>query len=169
MFTLEVYYENDRDREFAISEADKFQRLVARLAPHIILSVQVLPATRIIRASGSCNGQSFNVPNQEPSGPECRSLLITNEPILVGDRLQQGLAGYPKGCINKQAMEAKTRLRGNSADITIHEWLHTVAGMSLNGHVIPNPDTAQAHGFTSIIGPDGEETWDDWYRYMLRG
>jgi hypothetical protein len=169
MFTLELYYENNCDREFAISEAAKFRAEVTRLAPRVDVGVQVLKTAKIIRARGEVSGEPFDVPNVEPSSHDCQSLLITSEPIKLGDRSLQGLAGNPKGCISKPAMEDKTRRGGNSADITIHEWLHTVAGTPLNGHRIPNPDSAQANGFTPTVGPDGEHRWDDWYRYMLRG
>jgi hypothetical protein len=53
------------------------------------------------------------------------------------------------------------------ADITIHEWLHTIEGQMIQGRSVPYVDSPEAHRFGSTVGADGQATWHDWYRFML--
>jgi hypothetical protein len=80
------------------------------------------------------------------------------------------LAGPGIGCLNKRRMEEKIRRGGNSADITIHEWLHTLQGQKINGRVLPSPDENGRYGFSTPDGqgPDGVDVWHKWYEFVLR-
>jgi len=60
---------------------------------------------------------------------------------------------------------------GNPADITVHEWRHTLEGVIMHGEPLPSPDNSSMHGQfckASGFGPDGQPTWYDWYSYLLR-
>ena len=93
-----------------------------------------------------------------------QTLVVTNNDIG-----SQGRAGQGKGCVSKPRMEQKIRNGGDSAEITIHEWFHTIEGKRINGREIPNPDRPPPRfGQSSSIGLDGEPQWLDWYRHMLR-
>jgi hypothetical protein len=165
-FFLELYFEHDVDRAFAEGEANKLTSLVRKLAPHIALHVSVLNATNILRRRFCCDGRSYDVPNQAPSRSGRQSLLITSEDIQA-----EGWAGSKQGCLSKQRMEEKERNRGSSADITIHEWMHTIEGLQVDGRRMPDPHSNASFGFTvpSGRGGDGQDIWHDWYAFALRG
>lgn len=107
----------------------------------------------------------MDVPNHEPSSPDRQSLIITNEDIQA-----QGWAGPGRGCLSKQRMKDKASRGGNSANITIHEWLHTIEGLMINGKSIPHPHSNSSYGFPYPSGKDvdGEDTWYEWYKFILR-
>ena len=158
-FVLELYYEQEDDRCFAEEEAKKLKSLVHCLAPHILLDVHVLKATTILRNDDPCDH-----PYHEPSCPDRQSLLITNDSFCY-----QGLAGRGRGCLSKKEMEKKARKGENSADITIHEWLHTIQGQEVNGRCLPNPHCAPPEfSCPDRKGPDGQPVWYRWYKHILR-
>ena len=164
-FTLELYFEDDCDRTFAEQEAAKLIELVRALAPHLVLEVKTRKATAISRSRFRFEDTQYDVPNQVPSRQGCQSLLITKEPIGAS-----GWAGRGQGCLSKQALDEKAKKGANSADISLHEWMHTIEGLEINGRKIPHLHQNKELGFPSASGqgPDGENTWHDWYRYVLR-
>jgi len=165
-FSLELFYEKDDDLEFTEAEAQKLRALVSCLAPHIQLRTKVYKATSISTNTLERNdGRVYDIPTHDPIVEGCQTLVVTNTDIG-----SEGRAGPKKGCVCKSGMEEKTKAGGNSAEITIHEWLHTIAGGEINGRKIPDPHKNSEHGFAepSGIGPDGAKQWLDWYRHMLR-
>jgi len=165
-FSLELFYEQDGDLGFSEAEAQKLRDLVGCLAPHIELRTQVYKATSISTNPLPRNdGRVYDIPTHEPMEEGSQTLVVTNNDIG-----SQGRGGPGKGCVCKTEMEKKIRNGGNSAEITIHEWLHTIQGKRINGREIPNPDNREVPGFirSSHKGPDGELQWLDWYRYLLR-
>jgi hypothetical protein len=164
-FTLELYFERESDHAFVDDEAARLIALVAALAPHIDLEVLTSKATAITRVLFDSDGTRHDVPNQAPSKIGRQALLITNEDIGA-----EGWAGRVQGCLSKQRMEKKRMAGADSADITIHEWLHTIEGLEINGRMIPHPHLNASFGFPnpSGRGPDGGDTWHSWYRYELR-
>ena len=166
-FTLELYYEQPGTGEFAESVKDDLLRLVGALAPHINLTVHVLPATGIIRSRFfDAQGAFRDVPNQPATIPERQSLLITSEEIGAS-----GWAGPGSGCVSKGAILRKRHNRGDSADITIHEWLHTLQGQHIGVRSLPSPHNNGAYpeyGSPSGHSLDGDQTWHAWYRFLLR-
>jgi len=165
-FILELYYEQDDDQSFAVCEAKKLGDLVHRLVPdkHLSLEIRVLKAAAIYRVIFQDAGVRHNVPNQNPSTDGHQSLLITREDIGA-----EGWAGAKKGCLSKRALEEKASLGADSADISIHEWLHTIEGCEIDGWIIPHPHANPRFGFAAASGrgPDGKETWHDWYKFAL--
>ena len=164
-FSLELFYEQDDDLGFAEAEAQKLRALVSCLAPHIELRTKVYKATNISTYPHHRNdGRVYDIPTHEPMEDGSQTLVVTRSDIG-----SEGRAGQGKGCVCKPRMEQKIRNGGDSAEITIHEWFHTIAGKRINGREIPNPDRADP-GFEqpSGKGPDGEPQWLDWYRHMLR-
>jgi hypothetical protein len=162
-FSLELFYEQDDDLGFAEAEAQKLCALVSCLAPHIELRTKVYKATSI----STCplkrkDGRVYDIPTHEPMEEGSQTLVVTNNGIG-----SQGRAGPGKGCVCKPKMEQKIRNGGDSAEITIHEWLHTIAGETINGRTIPDPDCKEGYRFRKE-GPDGEPQWLEWFRYMLR-
>ena len=105
------------------------------------------------------------MPQQAPTLPGYTSLLLTHERFGA-----QGIAGYPQGAVCVPLMVEKTAAGGNSADITIHEWLHMVVGQKVFNHTIPDPHSNVANGYPkpTRVGPDGQDNWDEWYEWMLR-
>jgi hypothetical protein len=164
-FTLELYYERDTDRDFAEGEVAKRKEMVREVAPHVALKILVLRATNIYRSTGSlADGQCYDVPNQNPGSPGRQSLLIMNENIN-----QSGLAGTTSGCLCKQHMVEMIKRGENSANITIHEWLHTICGQDIDGWRVPYVDSSREYGFSNPSGQHvaGSETWHEWYRFVL--
>ncbi len=164
-FSVEIFYEQDKDRQFAEEEAKKLRALVNELAPHIELQTTVHEATRICRWEIDRRCRKDYGPTHPPIAQNSQTLVITNEEFGA-----QGHGWRVRACVSKREMEKKARRGGNSAEITVHEWLHTIVGRTINGREIPNPDCNACYGFgePSGKGPDGEEQWHDWYRYMLR-
>jgi hypothetical protein len=164
-FRLEIFFEQDQDQEFAQGAAEKLRTLVGKLAPHIELRIKVQKATRKYYDPPR-EGRNCALPFHRPIEEGSQTLLITREQI--------GAEGWGKpgeGCLSKQGMEQKEQKRGNHADITIHEWLHTIAGKTIDGREIPHPHNNERCGFyeaTAPKGSDGCPQWYDWYRYMLR-
>jgi len=54
-----------------------------------------------------------------------------------------------------------------SADITIHEWLHTLEGKEIGGRRIPSVDSEEGNEFR-CKDVNGEDCWHYWYKYILR-
>lgn len=165
-FSLEFFYEQDNDLGFAKAEAQKLRALVSCLAPHIELRTKVYKATRICTYPLPRNdGRVYKFPTHEPIKEGSQTLVVTNDDIG-----SEGHAGPDKGCVCKPRMEQKIQNGGNSAEITIHEWLHIIQGKRINGREIRNPDNREDPGFIQSChkGPDGELQWLDWYRYLLR-
>jgi hypothetical protein len=165
-FVLELYHERKSQVALAALVREAHLRLVAALAPHLALDIRVLVATRIVRSAGIINGQRYDVPNQPPTSPKYQSLLITGEEIGY-----LGLAGPGQGCLSEAGLRAKLEAGGDLADISVHEWLHTLDGSCIGDRRIPSPDSNGLHErFTepSGRGADGDATWHDWYRYILR-
>ncbi len=163
-FRLEFFYEQDDDLKFAEAEAQKLRGLVGCLAPHIELRTKVYKAkaTSISTYPVERKDGTVNIPRHEPMEAGSQTLLVTNTDIG-----SEGHAWPGKGCVCKPRMEQKIRNGGNSTEITIHEWLHTIEGQTINGRTIPNPDCKEGHRFRKE-GPDGESQWLDWYGHMLR-
>ena len=165
-FTLELYHEVDAQCDLAQTVADSHRRLVARLAPHLHFEVLVLQVSAVTRSRGVFAGQSYDVPNQAPSSSLHQSLLITAEHLAWS-----GLAGPAKGCLSETHLRAKIASDADPADITVHEWLHTLEGLCICGRRMPSPDTSEHHErFHQPSGSaeDGEATWHEWYRFLLR-
>ena len=57
------------------------------------------------------------------------------------DRAFAQQEGGKQGCLNKQKVEKKLQKGVSPADITIHEWLHTIEDLEINGGQIPNSHT----------------------------
>jgi hypothetical protein len=130
------------------------------LAPQIALTVHVLKAYEICRAD--VGGR--DVPYHPPSASSRQSLLITSEPIGAHGW------GWPPCCVvSRGRLEWKAANGGDPADLLIHEWLHTLVGMTINGRPVPFADDAEKLGFSGVPGPDGDDTWHEWYRYALGG
>jgi hypothetical protein len=58
---------------------------------------------------------------------------------------------------------------GDVGDILIHEWLHTIQNLPINGRPVPFADDAEKMGFNGLPGSDGKLTWHAWYRFALGG
>ena len=164
-FRLEIFFEQEQDKDFAEKEAEKLLTLVTKLAPHINLRIKVQKASRTYKEG--------DIPVHDPIEEGSQTLLITHEEFgpEEGRANREGRAGSEKGCLSKQKMVEKERKGGNSADITIHEWLHTIAGKTINGREIPHPHQNASYGFsenTATKGPNGAYRWYNWYRYILR-
>jgi hypothetical protein len=166
MFPLELYYERDSDGALAEDTAKRLTNLLHSLAPHVVLAILVLRADRIVRSRFSYEAASHDVPNHLPTCALHQSLLITNEEIGAA-----GWAGPGQGCVSKERIAQKVCTGADSADITLHEWLHTIEGLKINGRTVPDPHQNAEFGFPEPSGhdADGGDTWHDWYRYMLRG
>jgi len=159
-FLLEFYYEEPAYANFAAEYAGKLKTLVDALAPHICLTIQILPAKNIVRWS-CCE---VNAPKIDPSSRDRQSLLMTEEGL--GGYYGFGAAdGYC--CVSRLAMQRKLEKGGDPTDILIHEWLHTLCGKMINGECVPFADHAERFGFQGVKGPDGEDTWNEFYRCAL--
>lgn len=42
------------------------------------------------------------------------------------------------GCLSAQALKEKRSRGRNPADITVHEWIHTLQGLHINGRPVPS-------------------------------
>ncbi|MBI5634120.1 MAG: hypothetical protein HZA15_11660 [Nitrospirae bacterium] len=169
-FNLELYITHESDRAFSDREKTKLTNLVKRIAPHIDLEVHVLIATDVV-CSGLDQENSDYMQFHRPSRNGYQSLLITNKFLGPGD--VQGRAfidgNIRAGCIIKPRMEKKIDRGGHSEDVTIHEWIHTIFGMKINGRKIPDPHTlTNGYKCDSDKAPDGDDQWYDWYGYLLR-
>ncbi len=164
-FSLEFYYEQDVDPRFVEVEAEKLRTLVHRLAPHIELRTKVYKAKNISTYPFCRDGKLYYIPEHEHTEEGSQTLVVTNNDIG-----SQGRSGPGKGCVCKPRMEQKIRAGGDSAEITIHEWLHTIEGKDINGRIIPSPDDKTDPRFveSTVRGPDGDIQWLDWYKYLLR-
>lgn len=163
-FTLELYYSNDKDRQFAEGEAKKMTTLLAQIAPHIELTIKVLKSTSPIRSKFESAGW-HDVPNQPPTNKSFQSLLITEENIGAA-----GWAGPGMGCLSKQGLQEKAGKGGNSADISLHEWMHTIMGQKINGRELGWLHDNPKFGFPDpdSIDKAGDGVWHRWYKYYLR-
>lgn len=153
LFVLELYYERDSQIHLAEIVSAAHQTLVNHLAPHLQLEIRVSKASQITRSSGNYQGRRYDVPNQQPSSALHQSLLITNEQIGY-----DGLAGPRVGCVSEQALCDKIRKAGNPADITVHEWPHTLEGVIIRGEPLPSPDSSSMHDQF----PQTEWLWSGW-------
>jgi hypothetical protein len=101
-FTLEVYFENDDDRDLAERGSAVLLQLVADVAPHVALEVLLLKADLISRHSFDWGGSQRDVPYHDPVRPDHQTLLIRSEDIEA-----QGW-GWPGRCVvSKQALSSK--------------------------------------------------------------
>jgi hypothetical protein len=173
-FTLELYFEDDRDRGFAEHERFELTQLVSTLAPHVELEVVLL----IGEAPQALPVGQLQIPVQFPSSGSRQSLLISCQDLCLDGRRLDGYGWRSPsrtGYLNRQRMEEKRQAGGNSADITIHEWLHTIEGLEINGSKVPFPDHHER--FTdrnglrfkedSEKGRDRCPTWYRWYAHAL--
>jgi len=158
-FSLEIFFEQDQDSEFAVKEAGKLRILVGKLAPHIRLNTRTLRANSMRIFRMRC-GDGYIVPVHKPSEPGWQTLLITHEVIGTDDK--QGRGTKEVCCVSKQRLEEQVE---RSADITIHEWLHTLEGKELNGRTLPCPDDREGLQF-EWLNADGQ--WYAWYTHILR-
>jgi hypothetical protein len=163
-FFLEIYFESDDDRSVADRGAESVRRLVTTLAPHIELQIVVIKYSRICRRHFDWGGADRDVPCHEPSSKGRQTLLITNESLGA-----EGWGWPGAGVASKQEMEAKAHAGGDVADILLHEWLHTIQNVPINGRPVPFADDAEKMGFKSVPGLDGKPTWHDWFRFALGG
>jgi hypothetical protein len=162
-FTLELYFEND-DHDLAGRASAALRQLVSELAPNVVLEILILKAQSITRRVFDWGGSRRDVPCHDPSRPGHQTLLITSEDI------QAHGWGWPGGCVvSKHALITKAANGGNPADLLIHEWIHTLQGVEINGRPVPFTDCAEEMGFIGIPGADGEPTWHEWYRFALGG
>ena len=161
-FRLEIYYEHDSDQEFAQREKQKLCTLVSEIAPHIQLKTKVLKAKTIDKIDNYFyNGRYFNLRLHDPEEAGSQTLLITNDDVRA-----EGFTYGQRGCLDKQKMEGKQRRGENSADITIHEWLHTIAGKQIGGRILPCPDDPKGLEF-ECKDINGKVHWHYWYKYIL--
>jgi hypothetical protein len=144
-FSLEIFFERDEDEELARKEASKLHLLVSRLTPHINLNIQVHKATKINRLESP---KKFLY--HEPVEKGSQTLLITQEEFGA-----EGRAEPERGCLSKQKLEEKG---AKSVDITIHEWLHTIAGKEIGGRILPCPDISEGDKF-ACRDVNGERCW----------
>jgi len=166
-FVLELYYERDSDRPFAEEARAALLVLLSHIAPHLQLDVIVLKAMELIWVKHPFDQALPKIPNHLPTAEHHQSILITSADLGPN---YEGLAGPGKGCLSKQRMQEKLDQGGDSADISIHEWLHTIEGLEIGGRTLPSPDNNDRYGFDWARGRggDGKETWHDWYRFILR-
>ncbi|NVM22500.1 MAG: hypothetical protein HWN68_12050 [Desulfobacterales bacterium] len=159
-FRLEIFFERDEDQKFARKEAEKLDTLVKRLVPHINLKIATQKATKICPPN-----EHYDFTTHEPVEKDSQTLLITQEDFgpEEGRAERQGRAGPEKGCLSKRKLEEKGP---KSADITIHEWIHTIVGKEINGRRIPNPDDRTRP--EEFKYPDANGQWHHWYKYILR-
>lgn len=160
-FRLEIFFERDQDQEFARNEAEKLRTLVSRLAPHINLKIGIQKVTKICPPN-----EDYDIPTHEPVEKGSQTLLITQEEFgpEKGRAKREGRAGPEKGCLSKRKLEKRGP---KSADITIHEWIHTMLGKEINGRRIPNPDD-QTDCPEEFKYKDANGQWHHWYKYILR-
>jgi hypothetical protein len=71
------------------------------LAPHVDVTVLVLPTQNIVRSRFLYDGKTLDVPNHAPLSQQHQSLLITSEDIQA-----EGWAGLGRGCLSKSRMSA---------------------------------------------------------------
>jgi len=166
-FKLELYFTDASDHTFAEKEKTKLIDLVKRLAPHIDLEIDVLIATNVKHDGADPKDRDY-MPYHPASCDSYQSLLITNE--LLGPGIVEGRSFlYGKaGCIIRPRMEEKINKGGYSEDITIHEWIHTIYGMDINGRKIPNPHNSNGFPCDSEKAPNDPVRWLNWYKYLLR-
>lgn len=155
-FSLQLFYQHNQDQAFAHTEAQKLHDLVSYLAQHIVLQIHVLQATN------PKTHPTSNLPYHDPTDGISQTLLIV-------DAL--GAAGYGwqgRGCVNKAIMQAKIANYERSQDITIHEWIHTLVGESINGRTVPFADDCRgARKFPQTVEVDSKSHWYNWFRYCL--
>jgi hypothetical protein len=163
-FTLELYFEQDGDCTLAEATSAGLWKVVAHLAPHVQLIIEVQKATHIVRSEFEAGGVHHNVPNHNPSISGRQAILITSESIGG-----EGWAGPGRGVVSKPAIEAKKEAGGDATDILLHEWLHTIEGSVINGRSVPYADHAEQFGFHSVPGGDDQPTWHSWFRFALGG
>jgi hypothetical protein len=163
-FTLELYYMKDSDKKFAEEEAKRMVTLLGKMAPHIELVVKVVKATAPFRSKFESNGW-HDVPNHHPSSKNFQSLLITEEDIGAA-----GWAGPAMGCLSKQRLQDKLARGGDSADISLHEWMHTLYGQKINGRELGWLHANPQFGFTDpdYLDKCGDGIWHRWYTFFLR-
>ena len=163
-FTLELYYLKDSDKKFAEEESKRMIALLGKIAPHIELNIKVVKATAPFRSTFESNGW-HDVPNHQPSDKNFQSLLITEEDIGAA-----GWAGPVMGCLSKQRLEDKRARGGNSADISLHEWMHTLYGQKINGREIGWLHANPQFGFSDpdCLDACGDGIWHKWYAFLLR-
>ena len=153
-FTLELYYEHDEDREFTKLKAP--------------LDIDRPKATNIFLLVARATSPVIAITTSRTKirvGKTGSPSLITREDFGV-----PGLAGPHRGCLNRKLMMKMIESGGNSANITIHEWLHTIQGREVNGWSIPCADSSAAYGFSNPTGDDhGSPTWHEWFRFALSG
>ncbi|MEI7901133.1 MAG: NPCBM/NEW2 domain-containing protein, partial [bacterium] len=163
-FTLELYYMKDSDKKFAEEEAKRMIALLGKIAPHIELDIKVVKATAPFRSKFESNGW-HDVPNHQPSDKCFQSLLITEEDIGAA-----GWAGPVMGCLSKQRLQDKLARGGDSADISLHEWMHTICGQKINGREIGWLHANPQFGFSDpdYLDKCGDGIWHKWYAFLLR-
>jgi hypothetical protein len=163
-FTLELYYGADQDRSFAQEEAQRMIALLAKLAPHIELTITVMKATAPFRNRFESNGW-HDVPNHQPSKPGFQSLLITDEDIGAA-----GWSGPGTGCLSRTRLQDKRDRGGDSADISLHEWMHALYGLRMNGRELGWLHDNPKFGFADPDALDacGDGLWHKWYTFYLR-
>jgi hypothetical protein len=163
-FALDLFYETDQDEVFAEQVSEGLQKAVGRVAAHVSLVIEHKLATQIEPWDVPWNGQIVHAIKHLPSDASRQSLLIANRYLVA-----QGF-GTPGYCVvSKPRMEGKASAGGDPADISIHEWIHTIEGAVINGRVVPFADDAEKLAFVGAPGPDGELRWDSWFRYALGG
>lgn len=163
-FTLELYYMKDSDKKFAEEEAKRMVALLGKIAPHIELDIKVVKATAPFRSKFESGGW-HDVPNHQPSNKNFQSLLITEEDIGAA-----GWAGPVMGCLSKQRLQDKLARGGDSADISLHEWMHTLYGQKINGREIGWLHANPQFGFSDpdYLDTCGDGIWHKWYTFLLR-
>ena len=164
-FCLEIFFEQDQDREFAEVEADKLHTVVGQLNPNvkIIISIQKASKDRTITEDLYENGKHYSIPYHCPTSKGCQTLLITNEEIgWTGQgRPREGRHWGELGCLSKRKLEDKGV---KSAYITVHEWLSTIAAAK---RLRIDPDHNE--GYPQYQSPDACGEWHSWYRHLLIG
>lgn len=164
-FGLEVYYEEDADKSFAEAEVKRMKELLKEIAPHLALNAEILKATAIIRSRFDSDGSRHDVPNHKARNPANQTMLITDEELGANGW------GGPGACVvNKGKLQWKLDRGANSADISLHEWMHAIAGQRVNGRALDWLHDNPKWGFNDADYNDksGDGVWREWYRFYLR-
>lgn len=161
---LDLFYEAVDDELCTHELAACLIATAERLAPSIDLNIHVMKASQVERWPVVVSTGEFQAVRHAPSVPGHQSLLLTRVPLVHYGYGQAGI-----GVVSMLAAEDKKARGGDPVDIVIHEWIHTLQGIVLNGRPVPFVDDAENFGYHGVPGPDGEPRWEDWNRHCLGG
>jgi hypothetical protein len=159
---LDLFFEEEATREFAFEAASGLRQAVARLAPSVDVQVEIHLATNVVPWEFNAEGRAIRIVRHASTSSDRQSLLITDMDLGA---LGWGTKG--SAVVNRQGMEQKAASGGDPIDIVVHEWIHTLEGISINGRPVPFADDATKYGFVAVAGADGQDRWDAWFSYAL--